>query len=365
MKTCMAAALVLCCAWPVHAGQAADTWILSGQSNACGRGQGPGNDPNPLVQMFNGKSWVEAKEPLANMGAQDNSVGPWHTAALDVAKANLPVHLAGWASGGQPISIWDEKGAGWLGLAAAIKGAGGGQVFLWYQGESDTVGGMKCEEYQKKLQDLIARVRGSAKNPQMLVVVIQIASWSNTAQDAMPIREAERLVVAADSNALLVPALGLPCDGVHLTRDGYFELGHQIARALLHTRYQKKDVDWPGPVLDQAVPGGDAKTVLIHFAEVKKLGGVEASDFGAIDAGGNVKCAKVLAENTRVALTFERALKAPVKIVYGFGSNPKATLVDEAGNHAPAVQLELSAGTSPADKETSAPNGASGAPTKK
>ncbi|MCW8133517.1 MAG: hypothetical protein KIS92_24445, partial [Planctomycetota bacterium] len=71
-----------------------------------------------------------------------------------------------------------------------------------------------------------------------------------------------------------------------------------------------------------------------------------------------VKCVKAEAANTLVALTFERALKPPARVVYGFGQAPAATLVDEAGNRAPAVQLELKAGPIPADKETQAPNGA-------
>jgi hypothetical protein len=45
-------------------------------------------------------------------------------------------------------------------------------------------------------------------------------------------------------------------------------------------------------------------------------------------------------------------------VVYGVGENPAATLVDEAGFRAPAVQLPLAKGPVPEDKETRAPNGA-------
>src|SRR5262249_28067239 len=123
--------------------------------------------------------------------------------------------------------------------------------------------------------------------------------------------------------------------------------------------------DWPGPVMDTAAMGNDPRTAIVHFAEVKKLAGALAEDFSATDADGHVKCTKAEAQNTRIALTFERALKAPVTIAYGAAPAPKCTLSDEAGNHAPAVQLELSKGPIPDDKETSAPNGAGPAPKKK
>lgn len=335
----------------------AETWVLSGQSNACGRGKAPGPDADPRVQMWNGKQFIEAKEPLASMQGQ---VGPWLFAALDVAKTGIPVRLCGFASGGMPIDFWDEGKQGWGALAGQIKGGGqGAGVFLWYQGETDASKNMSEDEYKKRLKNLVERVRAEAKNPRMLAVIVQLSLWKNSSGDFMPVREAQRKFVHEDGNALLVTALGRSAgDYVHLDTPGYKELGHEIAQALLRNRYGKKDVPWPGPVLDAASAGADGKSAILHFAEVKKLGGVTAADFGALDADGQVKCVKAEAANTLLALTFERALKPPAKVMYGFGQQPAATLVDEAGNRAPAVQLELKAGAPPADKESAAPNGA-------
>ena len=110
--------------------------------------------------------------------------------------------------------------------------------------------------------------------------------------------------------------------------------------------------------MDHAVYAGKGDSVIAHFAEVKKLAGVLQSDFGVLDADGPVKCVKVQAGRTRVSLTFERTLKPPAKLVYGFGQDAKATLVDEAGNHAPAVQLKIVKGIAPDENESKAPNGA-------
>ncbi|MCZ7648651.1 MAG: sialate O-acetylesterase [Planctomycetota bacterium] len=345
---------------------AADTWIVSGQSNACGRAPLPGYDEHPQVQMFAGGKWAPAKEPLPLGGR----VGPWLAAAVETAKASgFGMKLTGWAQGGQPIGIWDEGGTGWRGLKASIQASGkNAGVFLWYQGESDAAKGLKQDEYEAKLTDLIARVRKESGTPALQVVIVQISRFGNAQATTMEIREAQRQVVLKDPHALLVTAIGRRCDGVHLYKDGYFELGAEIARALLKTRYGKKDVDWPGPVMDAGVLGADGKTVGVHFAEVGKLAGVKEADFGAIDAGGMVKCVKAQAQNTVVVLTLERAIKLPARVVYGFGQAPEATLVDEAGNRAPAVMLDLSAAPLPPDQPTKCPNGAglpAGAPVRK
>ncbi len=350
MRACLLVALIGIFVAPVVFAEQArpEVWIISGQSNACGRAELPGADPDPKVQMYEKRAWVEAKEPLPLGG----TVGPWLACATEVAKEGIPIRLCGFASGGQPIKYWDEEAAGWKALSANIKMCGeGASVFLWYQGESDGVDKTDAKTYEAKLKDLVSRVRTLAKNPKMLLVVVQVARGG----EFTIIREAQREFVAADGNAILVPALGRAGD-LHLTRDGYFELGREIARALLKTRYQKAN-DWPGPVLDRAVFGPDAKTVLLHFAEVKKLAGLTAEDLSAVDATGPAKCVKVEAQNTRAALTFDRELKPPAKIQYAGGANPKASLVDEAGNRAPAVLLEITPGSPPDDKETKAPNG--------
>lgn len=356
-----ALALLLASALTVRGEPAGEIWIISGQSNAVGRGTGESLPTDDRVQTYDlaAKRWVTAKDPIP-MLAGNSGIGPWHAAGLDVAKAGIPVRLMGFASGGQPISFWDDGKSGLTSLTANIKACGeGARAFLWYQGESDGKSGMDAKTYREKLAALVGKVRTLGKNPAMLAVIVQVGFWSNKAGDFMPIREAERQFVIADGNAVLVPALGRKMqDYVHLNRDGYFELGREIARAILKVQYKRKEVDWPGPVMDAAVAGGDGKTVLAHFAEVKKLAGCDAADFGVIDAKGQVKCVKAAAENTRVALTLERAVSPPATLVYGFGQMPAATLVDEAGNRAPAVQLELAAGAVPADKETAAPNGA-------
>jgi len=346
----------------------AETWVLSGQSNACGRGALPALPANPLVEAFDPKAgkWAPAQDPLPNMGT--DRLGPWHAAALEVAaRTGTRLHLAGFAEGGQPISYFKSTAPGGKALLQSIKahGAGAG-VFLWYQGETDALNKLDPKTYQEELKKLVGAVRAEAGNPRMTAVIVQLAHWNSPGRpaDFMAIREAQRRLAVADGNALLVSALGRKAgDYVHLHRDGYLELGREIGRALLKSRYGQKDLDWPGPVLDAAVLSADGKTVVAHFAEVKKLAGVEAADFGIVDSGGAAKslraaAAKAEAGNAVVTLAFAEPVKLPAALVYGAGNNPKATLVDEAGNRAPAVQVEIVQGAPPADQPSVAANGA-------
>jgi hypothetical protein len=62
-----------------------------------------------------------------------------------------------------------------------------------------------------------------------------------------------------------------------------------------------------------------------------------------------------------VTLEFAQPIRLPAALIYGSCMNPKASLKDEAGNRAPAVQLEIRQGPPPEDEESPAPNGA-GAP---
>ena len=335
-----------------------DLWILSGQSNACGRGLLPGPEPHPQALMFDkslGK-FVTASDPLPGMGT--TGAGPWVAAAqLVAAELGTPVRMCGFASGGKPIEYWHPGQPGHIGLFPVIAEAGQrADVFLWYQGENDCGGLLSTAEYRNELTEHVARIRTAAGNPRMLAVIIQLGpSLREGRSGYMSIREAQRQFVLQDANAVLVPALGRTLkDSVHLDTAGYGELGREIGRAVLKVRHQKPVGDWPGPVLDAAVLVPDDKarcrtTVVAHFAEVRELAGAEASDFAVIDAEGTNRCSKLEVGKTVVTLIVERDVVLPARMLYAFGTNPKASLIDEAGNRAPAVQLPITLGDLPKD----------------
>lgn len=354
-----------------HAEDRSDLWIVSGQSNACGRGPLPGPTGDDRVRMFDESTgqFVVAEDPLPGMNT--DGVGPWVAAAQRVAAApavgthGRGIDLVGFAKGAQPISFWDPGASGDLHLMGRIARVGqGAGVFLWYQGESDAATAESVAAYQEKLATLVERVRAASGNPRLTAVIVQLGPNTRTrpkdfAADYMGLREAQRRFVVADGNALLVPALGRPLkDGVHLATPGYVELGDEIGGALLRSRFGRSDLSWPGPVLDAAVLHGSDRQVTAHFAEVQRLGGVTVGDFVVVDEGGPAACREASSSNTTVQLTFSRKITLPAHLVYAYGNGPEGTLIDEAGHRAPAVQVELTRGPPPDDGPTAAPNGA-------
>ncbi|MEO1998850.1 MAG: sialate O-acetylesterase [Planctomycetaceae bacterium] len=343
-----------------------DLWILSGQSNACGRAKLPGPDASPRVTIFDPqqKRFVVAQDPLPHMGTV--GTGPWVAAAKHVsAAAEQPVRMCGFASGGKPIAFWHVGQPGYKGLFPVIEQAGQrADVFLWYQGESDSRR-LTQAAYQRELTEHVARVRRAAGNPNMLAVIVQLGPYLAVGRSGyMGIREAQRQFVINDKHAVLVPALGRTLkDSVHLDNAGYRELGRAIGRAVLRARHRQSNGNWPGPVLDAAVSHGDEKsrsrnTVVAHFAEVQQITNALAADFAVLDAEGTNPCLKIESAKTLVTLTLQRDIAPPARLVYGFGTQPKATLTDESGNRAPAVQLDVRSGELPEDAPGMLDNGA-------
>ena len=326
------------------------TWILSGQSNACGRAKLPGPLPDDRVTMFDPaqQKFIVAQDPLQHMGTA--GVGPWVAAAQQVVKhQKIEIQMCGFASGGKPISFWHPGQPGYKGLFPVIEKAGQkADLFLWYQGENDTGGNLNTVQYLEELKAHVARVRKAADNPEMLAVIIQLGpSLYKGRGGYMALREAERQFAIQDTNAILVPALGRTMkDGVHLDNAGYQELGREIGRAILRTQYKNPIGNWPGPILETAFlqPKGKSKfrnTVVAHFAEVEELKQALPADFAIIDAEGTNRCSTITDEKTKLTLNFERDIILPARLIYGFGTAPQATLMDESGNRAPAVQIDI------------------------
>jgi len=396
---------------PLTSADHADLWIISGQSNACGRAKLPGPAPRPAVQFHDPEKqeWLVAEDPLPGMGT--SGVGPW-VAAAQVAAAQVvgariaaatdgpAVRCLGYARGAQPISHWDPGAPGDTTLLDRIEAAGqGAGVFLWFQGETDAMQGTDPADYVTRLKQLVERVRKQAGNPKMTAVIVQLGAWTrpDRSPNFLGIREAQRRFVLLDPDALLVPALGRTMkDGAHLDRAGQLELGVEIGRALLRRRFGTTTPSWPGPVLDRAVLSSAAldsavperaapasaapastplnstvpkatepsrpRKITAHFAEVKELHGARAPDFAVVDSQGTALCIELQAGKTLLKLSFERDLVLPAQLIYGYGNGPQATLVDEAGNRAPAVHLGITKGAVPAERETAAPNGAGPTP---
>jgi hypothetical protein len=217
----------------------AETWIISGQSNAVGCAVGSGPNPTSSVLMPRFGEWVPARDPLPFMEPYPGcEVGPWVTAAQAyAAQTGRTVHLTGWGRVASPITLWGPTAEGWIRLRMMIDYDGQrASTLLWWQGETEATLD-RTTGYAAALTDLVRRTREATRNPMLRVLVIGLADapYASQLTGYDRLRAEQRAYAAADGNAVIVSAEGLPLNPegpYHLTAEGYAALGRRVATAL-------------------------------------------------------------------------------------------------------------------------------------
>ena len=192
---------------PVFVG---DLWVLAGQSNM----QGVGDlidvtPPNTQVMALgmDGK-WTRAEEPLhwlvdspdpvhsgdpktrAERSAKEHKTRtkgaglglPFAVAMVE--QTRVPIGLVICAHGGTSMEQWNpsKKGEGGNSLYGSMLRQvqlAGGKVkgVLWYQGESDSLGGEAWKVYPRVFADFIASVRADLGQPELPFYYVQIGRF--------------------------------------------------------------------------------------------------------------------------------------------------------------------------------------------
>jgi hypothetical protein len=94
-------------------------------------------------------------------------------------------------------------------------------AIVWWQGESD----QHTPGYDRRLRDVIGRMRTAARNPNLRVVIVRVLDKREFAQ----VRQAQEQFVAGDGNAVLVSTDGLGRGSSnHLTETGYAMVASRI-----------------------------------------------------------------------------------------------------------------------------------------
>jgi hypothetical protein len=98
------------------------------------------------------------------------------------------------------------------------------QAFAWWQGESDR----DNANYLSDLRDLMARVRQTTANPQLLIIEVRILDIPLNAG----VRAVQETFVRTDTNAVLISSDGFQLEsGDHLTQAGYQAVAQRILDA--------------------------------------------------------------------------------------------------------------------------------------
>lgn len=331
-----------------------ELWLISGQSNAVGSGGDPrpGRKAMPGVHGLSPRYGVLEWRPAAD-GFIENTVGPWVTAAQEFFTATgVPVGLIAHATGSRQMDYFlDPARTDLPFLKPLIERHGrNAAILFWYQGESDAFATNNWETYEVKLTALAAAARRDTGNANLTLGVVQLARYLWFHDDHFaPVREAQRRFVLRDPHAVLYSTLPYEVnngDKIHLTSQGYSELGQQIARERIAAEKTGRTGS-PGPMVQSvrfAAP--DRKTVVATFANGQGLtGGGNANEWFVTDAvrrgfrdGGFVPLAHVTVDGAAGRVTL--ALAAPAgdgaALSYGYDCGATGTLYNAAGFPAPA-----------------------------
>ncbi|MEK7412604.1 MAG: sialate O-acetylesterase [Planctomycetota bacterium] len=218
----------------------------------------------------------------------------------------------------------------------------------WYQGESNT--GTKVEDsYAKTLEALITTWRAGWKQGEIPFVVVQLPNFGGGGQYSSPtckpvqvdpveeeahwppLREAQRRVVAGQSNTALLVAIDIGDEkNVHPVNKA--ELGRRWALLAMQMAYGKKDAVVSGPVFAGCTfkDGKAVATFTTVGGGLTAKGDGEIKGFAIAGKDGKFVWAKAVIDGATVVLSSD-AVKEPTAIRYAWAENPIGNLINTEG----------------------------------
>ena len=282
---------------PVFVG---DLWVLAGQSNMEGVGDLVDvTPPNPRVMLLgsDGK-WQQAEEPLhwlvdspdpvhsgdpktrAERSAQTHKTRkkgaglglPFAVAMVE--STGVPVGLVACAHGGTSMAQWSpakkEEGGGSLyGSMLRQVNLAGGKVkgVLWYQGESDAMGGA-ANVFPRVFSDFIASVRTDFGQPELPFYYVQIGRFVNGSDPKgwNTVQDAQRVLVDRVPNTAVIAVIDRELDdGIHVGTQGLKLAGQRLAAIAQRELFGQ--VGATTPTFDR-VSKGPNNTLVVKFKGV-------------------------------------------------------------------------------------------------
>ncbi len=357
-----------------------DVWLLAGQSNMEGVGN-MNRAPQPHAQVqacYMDGRWDVAKDPLHVLGHSPDVVhnpgqvprNPADTGAKQVkgtgvgipfgvdmvTRTGVPQGLICTAHGGTSMAQWDPKlahlgGASLYGSMLRSVRATGQPVagILWYQGCSDCSLN-DAARYRARMERLVAACRrdlGDAKLPFVLVQIARVVAANSDHRSWMEIRELQRRLPETIPHTAVVAAIDLPLDDlIHISTDGYQDLGPRLARSANRLAHGAREQPTPQPLRFRRLSPRDGLNqgqtgFAVDIADA--VGGLHAhgtpNGFTLVDA-----MMRPIDAIYRTTLGKDRILletsgegdRPDVQLVYGYGCNPICTIRDGRGEALPA-----------------------------
>lgn len=299
----------------VHHLGVGDLWVIAGQSNASGTGQGPVEDPPVLGvhQLGNDELWKLACHPLEDATRSRHPVtvhgvfqahSPWIAFGRRLLEVGgYPIGLIPTALGGAPLARWQPGADLYLNMQEMVRLAGGAvRGIVWYQGESDcNPTGRK--NYLERFTRFVEGARQDLGKPDLPILTAQLGRFAEAGGDVERnlswtlLREAQRQAALRLPGVSLIPAIDLPMsDEIHVSAVGNTVLGRRFADVALSALYGR-EMPAPGIHLEKAewLVGAPSPTVRLRFRPLVagwcRVGPI--ADFTVIDGMGPVELSAV------------------------------------------------------------------------
>ena len=318
---------------PVFVG---DLWVLAGQSNMEGMGDLIDvTPPHPMVMSLGMSGrWARAEEPLhwlvdspdpvhsgnpndrAGRSAQQHrtrskgaGLGLPFAVAL-IEQTRVPIGLVVCAHGGTSMEQWNpakkhEGGNSLYGSFLRQIQLAGGKVkgVLWYQGESDAMGGDAWKVYHRVFADFIASVRADLNQPDLPFYYVQIGRFI---KDGDPkswnaVQEVQRRLPERVTNTGVVSVIDLELDdSIHVGTHGLKRAGARLAR--IAERELFGQIGATTPTLDR-VSRGTNNTLIVKFKGVNMrigtgaMAGMGGGRMGGMSGGGAMSASMAMVQS--------------------------------------------------------------------
>jgi hypothetical protein len=331
-----------------------DLWVIAGQSNAAGYGQGPFFDPPELgVHLFGtDKRWDLAVHPLNGEGFNTA-----HSPMLIFAKAiyretRIPIGLVQASKAGSPLKNWnpDEEGSLYRSMLDKIQAVGGRiRGILWDQGNSDCHADV-AESYLKRFETVVGYWRQELANPNLPVLTVQMnrskgAAYPNSDMFYGMVREAQRQASLRNSDVHVIPATDCALtDAVHHSPAGNALIGERLARTALSFVYQKtRYYRAPNLVVAEFQTDGAIHSVMLEFDNVSGrllANNLRGKLFAVEDSAGIAEVSEWrICGRNRIAITLERPLREQAYIHGAYEMNPCSSVPVDSDTYLPFLSF--------------------------
>ena len=364
-----------------------DLWLLAGQSNMADSGFMPSlSETSDMVRAFYmDNTWGVARDPLHDVtravapvhgGNPANpprekltfrGTGPGLQFGVEMYKhTGVPQGLIACAHGGTTLAQWDPalKKLGGKSLYGALYERlkmQGGKVAgaLWYQGCSDTGTDENAHNYERRTRKVFAAIRRDCKNPQLPIVLVQLAAYIAVANQThyatrrwLEVRDAQYRIGQTLPQTACVPAIDLGLDDqIHLSNQAVNTLGKRLAEAMLNLRDPEcfmpqiavKSVTF---VQEKVLNLAKIRITFDNVVGSLTSTGALPTGFAMVDKDNNyvadaINC--TLSGNTAtVCLPITKLFFHMYKLAYGASYQPHANIKDQAGRALPCFVIKKS-----------------------